>query len=155
MGGEEQELHAADEVGAGHHQERRVAEAARAARALGDSPPRLAPGAGSATPSTRPAIQAAGSMPSASTSEAQHARAPAMVVGQDLAERRRQQRAQRTRGGDDAQHGAAHAAGHGARAHGQRHRRGRAGERHADQHARAQHHAHQPSAMATAAGLAT
>ena len=141
MGGDEQELHAADEVGRGHDQEGRISEGApqrglrRLRCAFGGARP------ASGRRSTRPAIQAAGSMPSASTRKpSTPARQPKSTAsiwpsGAD------EQRAQRARGGDGAQHQAAQLAGHGARADGQRDGRGGAGQRQADHHARAQHHA--------------
>ena len=140
MGGDEQELHAADEVGRGHHQEGRASEGARQ-RGLGRLPVQL----GGACRQGQ-AIDAAGDPGGRQHAErqhqeAQHAGTPAEVDGQPLPQRRRQQRAQRARRGDGAQHQAAPVAGHGARADGERNGRGGAGERQADQHARAQHHA--------------
>ncbi len=73
--------------------------------------------------------------------EADHAGAPAIAVGEQLARRCSDHRAQRACGRDHAEHGTADGDRHGARRDGQCDRRSGAGERQADQHAGTDHHA--------------
>ena len=100
-----------------------------------------AAGFGSGIVSTLPAIPRRRQHEDRQHDEAGKPDAPAIAFIEHLPDRRRQQRAERARGRDHAQHGGAHRLRHRARRDRHRDRRRRAGERDADQHAAADQHA--------------
>ena len=111
MRGEEHELHAADEIGAGHHHEGRVAE-----RDLGGGCRRsvadVVGGLGRQRDLVGPArVPGRRQHEQRQDHKAGDADAPAKTFIQHLPDRRRHQCAERSRRRDHAHHGAAHGAG--------------------------------------------
>jgi hypothetical protein len=133
--GDEDELHAADEIGAGHHHEGRVAERHRYRRSGRDIAELIAGRLGQ-----RDCVNLAGKPRRRQHRERQHhktgqPRPPAEILAQHLPDRRRQQRAERARRRDHAEHGRAHRRRNRTRRDRHRNCRRRAGQRSADQDA--------------------
>ncbi len=141
MRGEKHELHAADEIGAGHHHEGGVGErdpGGDAGRRVADFVVRRLGQRNLVHPARVPGGR--------NHQEREHHKAcephsPAVAFIEHLPDRRRQQRAERSRARHQAEHRRAHRRRHGAG--GYRHRNGRrgTGERGADQNAAADHDA--------------
>jgi hypothetical protein len=153
MRGDEDKLHAANEIGASHHHKRRVAECdlhRDAGRGIADFVGgRLR---------QRNLVDLAGKPGGRQQRQRQHheagkARSPAVILIQHLPQWRRQQGTERSRRRNDPEHRAPYRRRHRARRHRHRDGSGRARQRRSDQDARSQHdaenslrarHQHQP-----------
>ncbi len=144
MRGQKHELHAADEIGAGHHHKRGVAERGPHCRHRGGIADVVGSGLRQRNGVDAAGVPGGGNHQHRHHDEAGKPHAPAEPLAENLPDRRRQQRTERTRAGDDAKHGGADR----LRNRASRNRHGDcgrgAGKRGADQDTAADHDADEP-----------